>query len=203
MRASLIVLLIVVWLLRVIEFYWLPRHKKSGTVHAPWTLVLLGWGYAAVVACSIVEFITLHRPVHFSIAVLGWGIVFLRVPVKFWAARTLDRYWSPQIEIRNDHQLITSGPYRYIRHPVYFAAILDMVAVPLITGAYYTLATMSLALLVAILCRMYIEEQVLLRKFGASYEQYQRETFALVPVRKELISVVIRTLRLRQMGEQS
>lgn len=197
MRTCIILFLVINAIMRAIELWWLQRNKKSGTIHASWTLPVLGLGYAAMIVCSILEFVLIRRQVPLGAIIAGWGIILVRMPLKFWAARTLDRYWSPQIEIRDDHLLITSGPYRYLRHPAYFSVILDLIAVPLITGAYGTLATVSLALCGVILCRMYIEEQALLRRFGDAYRAYINDTFALFPVRKQTLRAIRKTLTLR------
>jgi protein-S-isoprenylcysteine O-methyltransferase Ste14 len=187
--------LLAAWLMRFVEYFWLPRNRVPGTVRARWTMGLLGGGYAVVVACSIAEFVLLRRVPPPGVLLLGWGVILLRIPVKFWAAGSLQRYWSPHIEIREDHRLVMTGPYRYLRHPVYCAAILDLVAVPLVTGAWYTLMAVSPWLLAAIVWRMRLEESALIEKFGAQYEAYRRETFALLPVRKAFLAGLLRGRR--------
>ena len=182
----LVPVLIAVGILRAAELFWLEKGKKPGRIVAGWTLPLLSAGYALVLFGSIAEFSFVTRRISLPAALSGLLLFIARIPLKFWAARTLDIWWSPHIEIREGHRLIKDGPYRYIRHPAYLSAMIDLVAVPLIANAYYTLCSVSLALLCLLVVRMRFEEKALIDKFGEEYLQYMRETGALLPVKNFL-----------------
>lgn len=76
---------------------------------------------------------------------------------------------------RKRHELITGGPYRYVRHPFYVAAVGACLAATLAIANWFIAATctMSMALLVA---RTPIEERHLARRFGERYVRYQKHT---------------------------
>ena len=97
-----------------------------------------------------------------------------------WARRHLGRNWSGEITIKVEHQLIRSGPYRLLRHPIY-TGLLAMYAAPaLVTGEW--LAVIGLAVAgFAYWRKIWLEETTLYGAFGADYDAYRRTTWALVP----------------------
>jgi len=97
-----------------------------------------------------------------------------------WARRHLGKHWSGEITIKVDHQLIRSGPYRLLRHPIY-TAILGMYAgTALVSGQGHALVGTALAG-VAYARKIRLEEANLREAFGDEYEQYRRKSWALVP----------------------
>ncbi len=98
------------------------------------------------------------------------------------AAQTLGRQMTPAIQVRQDHQLIRTGPYRYIRHPVYTAIILTA------TGGTLFFLSAPLALLTLVLLglavyRARLEETLLAspEAFGATYREYMARTGRFLP----------------------
>ena len=97
-----------------------------------------------------------------------------------WARIFLGRNWSSAPMIREQHELIRSGPYRLVRHPIYTGILLAMVGTFLANGKVRGLLAVLLVWLGwTIKSRM--EEEFMVRTFGARYEEYRRTTGALVP----------------------
>ncbi|HYL77480.1 MAG TPA: isoprenylcysteine carboxylmethyltransferase family protein [Bryobacteraceae bacterium] len=97
-----------------------------------------------------------------------------------WARRHLGRNWSGEITIKVEHQLIRSGPYRLLRHPIY-TGLLAMYAGPaIVTGEWHALLGFGMAA-VAYWRKIRLEERNLEVAFGADYDAYRRDTWALVP----------------------
>lgn len=184
MKVTMMWLLAAAGVFRLFELFWLEHNKQPGKICASWTKPVLGCGFAAIVAGSIGELLLVHRSMHLLVSLAGLSLMIARMPLKYWAARTLNVYWSPQIEIRDDHRLITSGPYRYLRHPAYLGVMLDFFGVPLFANAFYTLSFVSPLLCMLLLVRMFIEEKALIQKFGRQYIDYRKQTFALLPISK-------------------
>ena len=94
--------------------------------------------------------------------------------------RALGRNWSGAITQKADHQLIRSGPYRFVRHPIY-SAMLGMIAgTALVSGDAH--AFLGAALMAAAYVRkIHLEERNLAELFGAAYADYRRTTRALIP----------------------
>ncbi len=104
------------------------------------------------------------------------GVLF-----RAWSVRTLGKYFTPTVQIKDEHQLIRSGPYRIIRHPSYFAAFLSLagaaVLLESLTGMLVTIIAMSFAYYV----RIGIEEQKLIEHFGNRYREYMLHTKRIIP----------------------
>jgi protein-S-isoprenylcysteine O-methyltransferase Ste14 len=88
--------------------------------------------------------------------------------------------WSLHVEIRQQHQLIVTGPYRWVRHPAYSSMILELSAVGLLLHSNYTSLLAATLFIPTLLLRIRIEEAAL-REQVAGYSEYQRVTPALVP----------------------
>ncbi|MBV9101676.1 MAG: isoprenylcysteine carboxylmethyltransferase family protein [Candidatus Dormibacteraeota bacterium] len=99
--------------------------------------------------------------------------------VAVWARLNLGRNWGMPMSEKADPELVTSGPYRYIRHPIYSGIILAMVGTALGIGLLW--------LIVALLIGAYfvfsatVEERTLARLFPSTYPAYKRATHMLVP----------------------
>lgn len=92
----------------------------------------------------------------------------------------VNRYASKGLVIHKDHELITSGPYRYIRHPMYLCFMLLFISIPLSLGSFIALL-FSLLLPILILYRIGIEEEMLI-KYLEGYKEYSKKVkFRLFP----------------------
>src|SRR5262249_286857 len=98
-----------------------------------------------------------------------------------WARRHLGRNWSAEVRIAVDHHLTRTGPYRWLRHPIYTAMLGMFMGTAIASGQYHGLLGLTL-LFVAYLRKTRLEEQILQQTFGAEYDAYRRGTWALVPL---------------------
>jgi protein-S-isoprenylcysteine O-methyltransferase Ste14 len=97
------------------------------------------------------------------------------------ARRHLGSNWAGEVRIASEHQLVRSGPYRFIRHPIYTAELGMYCGTALVSGEVHA----PLALVVVTLAywrKIRLEERVLAQTFGADHEAYRRDTWALVPL---------------------
>jgi protein-S-isoprenylcysteine O-methyltransferase Ste14 len=111
---------------------------------------------------------------------IGLGVQAGAFAFAVWARKHLGRNWSGAITVAIDHQLIRSGPYRWVRHPIY-TAMLGMFA-----GTAIVSSTWHALLGVAVICAAYarkipLEERTLRDAFGPAYDAYRQETRALIP----------------------
>lgn len=89
--------------------------------------------------------------------------------------------WSLTLEVRENHQLVTQGIYRRIRHPMYLAFLLSGVGQALALPNWVAGPSYVLAMLLLIALRLGPEERMMLDEFGKDYEAYQATTWRLVP----------------------
>jgi protein-S-isoprenylcysteine O-methyltransferase Ste14 len=98
-----------------------------------------------------------------------------------WSRRHLGSNWSGEVRIAAQHQLVRSGPYRYIRHPIYTGVLGMYVGTCLVSGEIH--APVALLIVIAAYWRkIRMEERALGETFGAEFREYQRGTWAVVPL---------------------
>jgi protein-S-isoprenylcysteine O-methyltransferase Ste14 len=111
---------------------------------------------------------------------LGLALLAAGVALAVWARRCLGCEWSGNITIKVEHKLIRTGPYRWVRHPIYTGLLAMYAGTTLVSGEWHALAGLVLAGL-AYVRKIRLEEANLLSGFGANYAAYQSETKALIP----------------------
>jgi protein-S-isoprenylcysteine O-methyltransferase len=109
--------------------------------------------------------------------VLFWGGALL----SGWAARTLGRFYRPVVAVQKGHEVITSGPYRLVRHPLYAGALMTTTGVGLALDNWIALAVCFLLPLAAYVRRIQVEERVLQERLGSLYRDYARGRSRLIP----------------------
>lgn len=97
-----------------------------------------------------------------------------------WARSHLGSNWSATVSIKKDHELVTSGPYAFVRHPIYTGLLLAFVGTALARGEWRGI--LALALVSGALWRKLKNEERWLRElFGESYEEYAERVSAVLP----------------------
>jgi protein-S-isoprenylcysteine O-methyltransferase Ste14 len=110
----------------------------------------------------------------------GLAVEAMGLSLAILARRHLGRNWSGEISIKVDHQLIRSGPYKKMRHPIYTGIFMMYAGTALVTGTWLALAGFAMAAF-AYARKIRLEEANLNVAFGPEYAAYRRETWALVP----------------------
>jgi protein-S-isoprenylcysteine O-methyltransferase Ste14 len=97
-----------------------------------------------------------------------------------WARVHLGRNWSGTVTIKQDHELIVSGPYAIVRHPIYTGLLIAFVGSALARGEWRGLIAILLAW-ATLWRKLRVEERWMTERFGQEYEAYRRRVPALVP----------------------
>lgn len=116
---------------------------------------------------------------------LSWiGIVMVWAGMAFrlWAVLTLGAFFRTSVVVQEGHQLVTAGPYRWLRHPAYTGAIVTMAGLGLALGNWVSLGAMILFPSIAIAWRVYVEERALTEQFGEAYRDFSKTRSAVIPV---------------------
>lgn len=118
----------------------------------------------------------------------GWatvvpGLVLLwtGVAIGEWAGAVLGRFYRPVVAIQENHQVVSAGPYRVVRHPLYAGALMTMTGIGLAFGNWLSLAACIVLPLAAYLRRIAVEERVLEAALGDAYRRYAEGRARLVP----------------------
>jgi protein-S-isoprenylcysteine O-methyltransferase Ste14 len=111
----------------------------------------------------------------------GALLAFAGVALVWWTHRSLGRHWSGILELRENHRLISSGPYRHIRHPMYTAFFMMPIGLALLTANLLVAVLQISAFTATYLARVADEEAMMLDRFGDEYRVYMRRTGRLFP----------------------
>jgi protein-S-isoprenylcysteine O-methyltransferase Ste14 len=116
-----------------------------------------------------------------ALAFVAGALAVLSVRFVVTAARTLDRQWSLAARVVEGHKLITEGPYRVVRHPIY-TGMLGMLLATCAATSYWPAVPFAVALfIIGTLVRTRSEEKLLRETFGGEYESYARRVRAFIP----------------------
>jgi protein-S-isoprenylcysteine O-methyltransferase Ste14 len=108
---------------------------------------------------------------------LAWGAF----PVRLAAKRALGKFYTINVAILEDHQLIQSGIFRYVRHPLSLGILMFYFGLPLIISSLFGLLVVTLPALIGSFYRMRVEERALVSRFGERYLAYAERTARLIP----------------------
>jgi protein-S-isoprenylcysteine O-methyltransferase Ste14 len=108
------------------------------------------------------------------------GLLLAGCAICWWARLHLGRLWSGGIVLKEGHRVVDSGPYGWVRHPIYSGAFLATIGFCAIR-AQPTSVVFALGFIAFFTIKSRLEEQLLLREFGAQYEDYRRRVPRLVP----------------------
>lgn len=160
------------------------RSKSRATAKDRFTLPLL-W---MVIGASIFAGLFLRAafphgrlPHAQAFYVIGLVLFVLGLIVRWVAIIHLGRFFTVNVAIAEDHRLITTGPYRFVRHPSYTGTLLVFLGFGLCMLNIFSLAAVFLPIAAAFLWRMHVEEEALRGAFAERYRSYAAKTWRLIP----------------------
>ena len=112
---------------------------------------------------------------YFGLSLFALGFIGIN-----WAEAVLGNQFSIQVTLQEGHQLVTKGPYRYVRHPRYANILLYNVGLALLYRSLLALILVGV-LMVVLLWRIHDEEALMHEAFGEDWEAYSKETMRLIP----------------------
>lgn len=180
----LIIVLAIVW--TALGLYWGAPNEGPQSGEFKWyrllRLVILASVFALLFwKATAVGFLGKH--IVPDIRVLGWIGFFAAILGMFvtsWSRIALGRYWSDKVILQNEHQLIRTGPYSYMRHPLYSGVLLAVLGTALVLGEIRGLLSFTILLLnYAIKAKR--EERILAERFGAEFNTHVARTGFLLP----------------------
>lgn len=178
---SLVILIcwIVFWV------YWIVsavgKKKVSRTVGGVWRVVItialiavaFGASWQTYFAAQII-------PKTAAFGIIGDVLCVLGIAFAIWARRHLGTNWNSQPSVQEGHELVTSGPYRFVRHPIYTGMALALIGSAFAVGQLSWLI-IYVALIVMFIWRIHVEERFMTETFPDQYPEYKKRTKALIP----------------------
>lgn len=173
-----------VWILSEIILNRLLRAGKSDKASADKNTLLYLW---LTIISSIAIGVFVSKTTRFPIIRAGWfeilGCILIIVGIIFRliAVRQLGKFFTVDVTIRENHQLVQSRLYKFLRHPTYAGSLLSFLGMGLSLNNWLSFAIVFLPTLLAFVHRMNIEEKVLTEQFGKQYADYIARTKRLIP----------------------
>lgn len=119
-------------------------------------------------------------PQLFWLQVVGIALTYLGVAFTIWARGALGANWSPDVTLKVEHELVLSGPYAFVRHPLYTGLTIALIGAVLEIGEWRAILAFAILLATHII-KARQEEKLMAAQFGAQYAEYQKHSGFLIP----------------------
>jgi protein-S-isoprenylcysteine O-methyltransferase Ste14 len=113
--------------------------------------------------------------------VAGLALMVAGIGLRAWSIVTLGRFFQYRIKVQPGHQVVTGGPYRYVRHPSYTGITMVLAGIALASGDVWSLLAVAVLGGVGLAVRIRAEERQLTQALGAEYERFAAGRKRLVP----------------------
>jgi protein-S-isoprenylcysteine O-methyltransferase Ste14 len=173
----------------IIRYPFERRAKKVGV-----TKSLFGWRESGLLALAFLGLwiipgiyvltrfpAALDHPLIPAIAILGIVTLCGALLLFYRSHADLGRNWSISLELRSEHRLVSSGIYRFIRHPMYSSFFLMAIAQLMLLPNWFAGATGLVGVAMLYGFRVRQEERMMMERFGAYYRDYMARTARLIP----------------------
>ena len=137
----------------------------------------VGVAVAAVALLRHHDFSVVHQTTG-AVALVGCMLCVAGVVFMLWARYSIGQNWGMPMTLRVDHELVTRGPYAFVRHPIYTGMFFTMIGTTLVVPLYLVVALFSTVYFTVSALR---EEQDMLAQFPAEYGAYRRRTKMFFP----------------------
>lgn len=157
------------------------RKTVAGPVKEQMTFWLFMFAGLFLFVFGITEFLVTGRGLFWPAYLVGAISGIASFALRRRAIAALGRFWSLHVEIRDNHEFVQSGPFRWMRHPTYCSMVLELIAMACMLNAVYSALVSFLFFVPTLFIRVKLEERALVEKFGEAYHNYQKSTPAIFP----------------------
>jgi len=165
-RIAFTVLIVIIAIQRVWELNVSNRHLRAlktrgaievGAGHYPWMVAL----HTAFLISCVAEVWLIGRSWRPLVAGFAVMILGAALALRWWTLATLGERWTTRVLVVPGEKLVSSGPYRWLRHPNYLVVVMEILAIPMIHYAWLTAVVFTIANLVLLRERIRVEEGAL------------------------------------------
>ena len=156
-----------------------PDSKDSGSI-----AVIIGATWIALFMAFLVSFVpalSFPAAARLRLFVFGLIMIVLGSMLRRYCFRTLGEYFTGDVKARVDQPVITTGPYRFVRHPSYTAGMMMFIGIGLALGGWLGLILLVIAVGVGYGNRVRVEERALLATIGEPYRAYMSGRKRFIP----------------------
>jgi protein-S-isoprenylcysteine O-methyltransferase Ste14 len=170
----------IVWLAAALASKRAVRGQSGSSRIVHLAIMMLGFGLLFSDRLAVGPLAWRFLPAWSPIAWAGLAFTVAGCAFAIWARLSLGRNWSGTVTVKENHELMRTGPYAIVRHPIYSGGLLGLLGTALVAGELRGLLGVALAFL-GWGMKLRIEEAFMTEQFGADYTRYRREVRALIP----------------------
>lgn len=152
--------------------------KDANSLRLLWFVIMISIFFALRAQA---QWLTATLPNRHAFAVTGVILFVAGLILRWYSILQLGRFFTVDVAIAADHQLVDSGPYRLVRHPSYTGALIAFAGFALSLGNWAAFLVMLVPIFFAFVFRMNVEERALIAALGPRYLDYSRRTKRLIP----------------------
>ena len=169
-------------------YWWYNSTRVKATVQAQSRpsrylyLFFLLLGFIIVYSDQFALSILAYRltPANHASGIAGTLICMAGIAFAIWARKTLGNNWSGDVTLKKGHDLVQSGPYKIVRHPIYTGFEIGILGVAVIVGQLKGLLGLSIVF-AAHYYKTTMEEKLMYQQFGLKYAEYSKKVKRLIP----------------------
>ena len=137
-----------------------------------------------IIALFLLPYLPVFRFVNFAPVnpvLSGIGVILCAAGMAFlvWGRHRLGNNWSPTVAKKEGQELVTSGPYRYVRHPMYAGGLMATIGSAIVCGGAFVFLLIILGTI--FIRRVDAEDKLMAQQFPDEYPDYEKRTKALIP----------------------
>jgi protein-S-isoprenylcysteine O-methyltransferase Ste14 len=182
----LVIIVSAVWILSEVGLVILRRssktsyatHQKEGSPRSLWLIIIPCITVGVFWSFQTLGFIKSAR---LYVIWFGLALIILGLVIRWIAIYTLRKYFTVDVAIFKNHQVIKSGFYKSIRHPAYAGSLISFFGLGWALGNWVSFIIIFFPILFAFIRRINIEEKALVSSVGEKYKEYMKETKRLIP----------------------
>lgn len=134
--AALLALVALARLVEVVVSVRRARRRAAHVIAEPWLFPVMVLLHVASLTAPLAEVVLLDRPFLPALATAAGALLLVATALRVWTLRTIGQAWNVRVVVPDDDQVVTSGPYAWIRHPNYLVVCLELLALPLLHTAW-------------------------------------------------------------------
>ena len=151
------------------------RNSKFAVVGGIWIGTFIGFWLAFAARQFAISW---DRTFLFAVGIL---LILAGVAFRWYAVRTLGRFFTLQVAIQPGQTVVESGPYRLIRHPSYTGSLISLLGLGFVLSNWLSLVAVLLFTILGYSYRIWVEEMTLVNALGEPYREYMKRTKRIIP----------------------
>lgn len=153
------------------------QKKDKSTLNILWVVIIP----SVFVAVTVSKLTSFHIRNQYWILYLGESLIVIGIVFRWIIIKSLGKFFTVDVSIKENHQIKKEGSYRLVRHPSYSFALLTFLGLGLFLNNWLSLFIAFVPVFLAFSYRIKVEEQALIQQFGNEYLEYKQKTKKLIP----------------------